>query len=339
MVFRHIFLVSALLAAATHLSADELIMKNGSRLVGTLVSVDERNVVFNTPFSDDITIAQVNVESIITEQEVTLLMDDGTVHRDKRIVTKDEDLIVFDADERPVQFHVLDIKMVNPEPWRLGEGYKWFGQVNVALESERGNSDSDELDIDLESIWRSLEDRYTIRGSWEIDETNGDRNKNNWKLRNKYDRFTKNDPDNYYGMQVFFEHDEFADLDLRTAIGPYFGRQFFEREYLTLTGEVGVVFVDEQFDEAEDSDFWGANWELRWTSGIIPKTELYVYQDGVLNLNGPEDSIMNTTVGIRFPLIYGLQAAFEALYEYDGGAVEEVDDTDETYNFKLGYTW
>jgi len=27
------------------------------------------------------------------------------------------------------------------------------------------------------------------------------------------------------------------------------------------------------------------------------------------------------------------------VYEYDGGAVEGVDDTDETYRFKVGYHW
>ena len=339
MTIRQGLTLISLVVFTTVASADELLMKNGSRLVGTLVSSDENNVVFNTPFSGDITINQVNIETIITEDQVTLLMQDGTIYRDKAIVSQEDSLIVFDEGEKPISFAVGDIKMINPEPWRLGDGYKWFGQVNVALESERGNSDSDELDADMESIWRSLEDRYTIRGSWEIDETNGDRNKNNWKLRNKYDRFSKQDPDNYYGAQIAFEHDEFADLDLRTAVGPYIGRQFYEGDYLALQGEVGVVYVDEQFDVAEDGDFWGANWELRLSSGIIPKTELYVNQDGVVNLNGPEDSIVNTTVGIKFPLLFGLQAAFEALYEYDGGAVDDVDDTDETYNFKLGYSW
>jgi putative salt-induced outer membrane protein YdiY len=330
-------LVFALFAGAGN--ADELIMKNGSRLVGTLVSSDENNVVFNTPFADDITINQDNIETIITEQEVTLLMQDGTVYRDKRIVAQDENLIVFDADQRPVQFDVLDIKMVNPEPWRLGDGYKWFGEVNAALESERGNTDSDETDIGLESVWRSLEDRYTIRGSAEVDRSNGDKTKNEWKLRNKYDRFSKTDPDNYYGVQAAFEHKEFADVDLRTIVGPYIGRQFVETSFLAVRGEVGLVYVDEQFEVAEDDNYWGSNWELRVTSGIIPNTELYVNQDGILNFSETDNVILNTTVGIGLPLIFGLKVAAEVKYEYDGGAVDGVDDTDRTYNFKLGYGW
>jgi hypothetical protein len=319
--------------------ADELLMKNGSRLVGTLISSSESVVVFDTPFAGKITIRQENIDEIITKRPVTLLMQDGTVYRDKEVITDEDKIFVLKDDQQPAVFAVTDINMINPEPWRLGEGYKWFGKINVAIDSERGNTDTDELDLSLESVWRSLEDRYTIRGFWEIDEANGDRNKNHWWIRNKYDRFSKTDPDNYYGFQVFFEHDQFADLDLRTAFGPYIGRQFFEGEYLTVHGEVGLVWVDEQFDQAEDDDYPGSNWEIRMSSGIIPKAELYVYQDGVWNLDETDDLIVNTTVGVRFPLVFGFTASAEALYEYDGGAVDEVDQTDETYAFKLGYSW
>jgi hypothetical protein len=312
-------------------SADELLMKNGSLLVGTLVSASDSTVVFDTPFAGEITLKQENIERIT--------MDDERVYRDKRITEQDGELTVLDKDEQPVTLDLATVAFINPEPWRLGEGYKWFGEINAALESERGNSDSDELDVDLESIWRSLEDRFTIRGLVELDRNNGDKTKDAWKVRNKYDRFSKEDPDNYFGYQLFFEYDKFADLDLRTATGPYIGRQFFENDILNMHAEVGIVYVDEQFDVAEDSDFWGSNWEVRLTSGIIPQFELYLNNDGVLNLNDTADSLVNTTFGIRFPLIYGLQAAAEAKWEYDGGAAEDVDDTDETYNLKLGYKW
>jgi putative salt-induced outer membrane protein YdiY len=333
------FTVLAFLLLSCAGNADELIMKNGSRLVGTLVRSDENNVVFNTPFAGDITINQVNIESIITEDQVTLLMRDGTIYRDKAIVMQEDALTVFDEGEQPIRFAVDDIKMVNPEPWRLGDGYKWFGEVNAAVESERGNTDSDETDIALESVWRSLEDRYTIRGSGEVDKTNGNKKKNEWKLRNKYDRFSKTYPDNYYGVQAAFEHKEFADVDLRTIVGPYVGRQFVDTSFLAVQGEVGIVYVDEQLDVAEDDNYWGSNWELRLTSGIIPNTELYVNQDGVLNFSDTNNLITNTTVGIGLPLIFGFKVAAEAKYEYDGGAAEGIDDTDKTYNIRFGYAW
>jgi hypothetical protein len=339
MIFRRGFTLLVLLALANIGSADELLMKNGSRLVGTLISASEKGVIFDTPYAGELTIERGTIETIITEEKVTLLMQDGAIFRDRLIVAEGESLTVLGDDQLPIQFAAADINQLNPEPWRLGDGYKWYGQVNTALESERGNTDTDELDIDFESIWRSLEDRYTIRGSWEIDQTYGEKNKNNWKLRNKYDRFSVDDPDNYYGIQAALEHDEFADLDLRTIVGPYIGRQFFETKLLTMHGEVGVVYVDEQFDVAEDHDYWGSSWELRLSSAIIPQTELYLNSDGLVDYGDVDSVVANTTFGIGFPLLFGLKAAAEVKYEYDGGAVEGVDDLDQTYNFKLGYAW
>jgi hypothetical protein len=270
---------------------------------------------------------------------VNLKLKDNTILRDQQLISTEEGTIASGPDGARENFDPGEIAFVNPEPWRMGEGYKWFGDINFAMQLERGNTDTDEVDTDLESIWRSLKDRYTIRGAYEMDKSNGDKTKNQWRIRNKYDRFRVENPSDYYGVQIAFAYDEFADLDLRTTFGPYMGRQFFESHYLSLSGEVGIVYVDEQFDVAEDNDFYGSNWEFRATSGIIPGIELYATQIGVLNFDEADELLVDTKAGFSFPTLWGIKASVEALWEYDGGAVEGVDDIDETYNFKIGYDW
>ncbi len=319
--------------------ADEILLKNGSKIIGTLVSAQDGGIVFDTPFAGEITIAGENIERITTAQPVNLKLKDRTVLRDQQLVSTEDGTVAKGPDGTKANFNPGEIAFVNPEPWRMGDGYKWFGDVNVYLQSERGNTDTDEWDGDFETIWRSLADRYTIRGNYERDEANGDKNKNQWNLRNKYDRFREQNPDDYYGMQVAFAYDEFADLDLRTTVGPYVGRQFFDTPYLAVSGEVGVVYVDEQFDVAEDNDFWGANWEFRATTELFPWLDLYADQVGVLNFDEFDELLVDTRVGVSFPTVMGVKASLEVIYEYDGGAVDGVDDTDETYNFKLGYEW
>tara|TARA_R110001599_G_scaffold353231_1_gene591108 strand:- start:192545 stop:193564 length:1020 start_codon:yes stop_codon:yes gene_type:complete len=333
-IFYLVFMLAGKIAVA-----DELIMKNGSRLVGTLISASQSDVVFETPFAGQITVKQANIEQIVADKKVTLMMQDGKIYRDKQIVTRDQRLLVMAAKQQPVMFDVADIKLVNPEPWRIGDGYKWYGQMNLAVLAERGNTDSDQMDIDFESIWRSIEDRVTVRGLWEIDSTDGTENKNAATLRNKYDRFRVEDPDNYIGAQVAFERDKFADLNLRTTVGPYLGRQFFETQLLSVQGEVGVVYVEEDYDTAPNDDYWGSNWELRLISDIIPDTQLYVNADGVFNFNHTDRQLINATVGVSLPVMYGLKAGAEVRYKYNGGAVAGVDELDETYNIKFGYVW
>ena len=334
-----IALVLTVAFTSVGVQADELTMINGSRLVGEVVTSESGHIVFKTPFAGEIKIATENVLEVRTVKAVTLKMADGTIYKDKLIVSTEHGIAVRNEGETPIYFKAEDVALVNPEPWRLGEGYKWFGQVNAALSMERGNTDSDEYDLDFTSSWRSLDDRYILKGMYERDASSGVRDKNQWRIRGKYDRFSDQDTNNYFGGQLVFYQDEFADLKLRTTVGPYVGRNFYESSRLSLSGEVGAVYVDENFDIAEDSDFLGGNWEVSMTSDIIPKTELYATQIGIINFDQINGVLVDTVIGLRFPLIAGLQTAFEIKLEYDGGAVDEVDELDQTYNLKFGYTW
>jgi hypothetical protein len=46
------------------------------------------------------------------------------------------------------------VRLVQPEPWELGQGGKFSGRVNLALEDESGNSESRELDLDATLAYR-----------------------------------------------------------------------------------------------------------------------------------------------------------------------------------------
>lgn len=342
MMQRQTTVLLCLLALSTSASGDELIMKNGSQLIGSLVRVEADQVVFTTPFAGELTIKQENIEHIVTAETVNLMMADGTIYRDKKIVSNETDgQVIVTADGEAAQtYGIAEIDLINPDPWKLGDGYIWFGDASGAVEMERGNSDTDEWDYKGSTTWRSLEDRYVIGGEGELDKSNGDKTTDNWKIKSKYDRFFVEEPEDYYGAKLRFEYDKFQDLDLRTIIGPHIGRQFFDKPLLSLRAEVGPVWVDEQFNVAEDDDYPGALWEVDTSSDIIGfGTSLYAIHDGIFNFDDSDALILNTTVGIKMPLIFGFETAIEAKFEYDGGAVEGVDDTDETYNFRIGYTW
>jgi putative salt-induced outer membrane protein YdiY len=336
----HTIAFLALFACAGSVGADRLYLQNGSVLIGTLVRAENDVVIFNTPFAGDIKVAKGNVERIITDQTVVLMMQDGKVYRDRRIDAGEKALVAIAEGKEPVALVSSDIKSINPESWKLGDGYKWSGTIRAAGEFERGNSDTDEWDIAAKTVWRSLKDRYTVDGDFERDLKDGSKTSDNWTVNGKYDRFNRRDPRNYWGGKVRFEYDQFADLDLRTTVGPHIGRQLVDTDALSLSGEIGPVWVDEQFNTAEDNDYPGVLWLLAATSDIIGfGTTLYLDHDGTFNAEDTDNLIVNTTVGLKIPLPLGFETGFEAKWEYDGGAVEDVDELDETYNLFVGYAW
>jgi hypothetical protein len=317
---------------------DVILLDNGSKILGTISSVRDGVVVVETDFAGTLSIDLETVHSMLTQGSLVVQLEDGTIVRDKPIsIENDQFMIITDSGEQ-LDYSMSDILLVNPEPWELGDGYKASGLINFAWALERGNSETDELDFRLEAYWRSLKDRYTILSNGEIDKANGLKSADNSRLVGKYDYFLEND--NYVGGRIGAERDEFQDLDLRTFIGPYYGRQFYEEPILTLSGDLGLSYVTEDFITAEDQEYPGANWAARFSSNYLGgDSSLYVNHDGLWNLKDTSDLILNTTFGLSFPLLGNLQAAAEILIEYDSGAVEGIEEVDETYRLTIGYTW
>jgi Protein of unknown function, DUF481 len=317
---------------------DVILLTNGSKILGTVTSARDGVVIVETDFAGTLSIDAESVQSMHTQGSLVVQLDDGTIIRDQPITVEDSEFLIITESGEQKSYQATDIALVNPEPWELGDGYKAFGLVNFAWALERGNSDTDELDYKLEAYWRSLEDRYTLLTSGELDKANGIKSADNASIVGKYDYFLQHD--NYWGARVGAERDEFQDLDLRAFIGPYYGRQFYEAPILTLAGDLGLSYVTEDFITAEDQEYTGANWDVRFSSNYLGgDSSLYINHTGLWNLKDTSDLILNTTFGLSFPLLGNLQAAAEILLEYDSGAVEGVEELDETYRLSIGYTW
>lgn len=328
------------LFVATSLGADQLRMKNGSLLIGEVIRVAEEEVTFETPFAGKIKIKQENIERITTDEPVTLMMQDGAVYDDKQIISTETAMLVKTEGERSRVFAAADIEMVNPEPWELGDGYDWTGRVSLAIEFEKGNSDTEDWDLKFKTMWQSIYDRYLMDFDLEYEEANGVKKADNWDTLFQYDRYLEPRSPNYRGAKVGFHHDEFADLTLRSVASVHIGRLFIDNEDLKFSAEVGPAWVDENFKVADDDRWPGVLWYVDLSSKFLGHgITTYIDNEGIVRVEDPSDTIINTTIGLRFPMAYGFETGIEAELEYDGGAPDDVKKLDETYTIRLDYTW
>ncbi len=317
---------------------DEILLKNGSRILGKVTGAREGTVSIDTDFAGTLSVSVDQIAALNTSEPAVMLLADKSVVESGSIRVGEEKLVVDAGEPGAKTYAIDDLLILNPEPWEMGQGYRWTGLVSFAWSKQRGNTDTDELDYRLESIWRSDVDRYTLRFSGEIDEANGVKNADNWLAVGKYDYFITDLT--YWGVNVSAESDKFKDLDLRYLVGPYIGHDFFTDPVFTLAAELGTSYVNEDFITSDDRDYVAANWYLRMTSNYLGgDSQLYFDQRGIWNLNHTSDIVIDTGVGLSFPLLWGLEAAAEVLWEYDSGAVADVDDLDETYRVRIGYRW
>ncbi|PLW83591.1 DUF481 domain-containing protein [Kineobactrum sediminis] len=335
-----LLLMGALIAQADTAAtqADEIVLKNGSRLLGTITGVRDGMVKIDTEFAGSISIKLEHIDSMEAHDPVVLLLENGTVVESQGIAVEQQELVLSTPEAPASRYPLQDLALTDPAPWELGQGYNWTGLASAALSLQRGNTDSDEFDYKLDASWRSTEDRYTALLSGEVDEANGVRNAENWSILGKYDRFL--DGPLYWGINASVEQDEFADVDLRYYLGPYLGREFYSKPVLNLSGEAGLVLVDEDFIIAEDEQYLGANWTVNASSNYLGgDSRLYLRHTGIWNLDETDEFILHLAMGLGFPLLAQIEAAAEILLDYDSGLPAEVDSLDQAYRFRIGYSW
>ena len=124
---------------ATQPLADELLMKDGSRLLGKVVKKEEGTLEFETTYAGVIKVKWSEVSKLTAEVPVKVMLDDeSTLVADEIRKTEEATLLASEADAPDVEVTPGKIEYINPEAWRTGEGVKWTGLINIDLELDRG---------------------------------------------------------------------------------------------------------------------------------------------------------------------------------------------------------
>lgn len=330
-------------SASIHLS-------DGSVIVGAVTEIRDDQLHIKTGFSDNDLVIDVRfVERLRWLERTELLMDDSRVVVVPAIVVQDGKV------ELPGQSVPLEaVDIMNPAGWEEGKGYHWTGDASTAIAFNRGNTETDEFDIKLNTVFTSKRDRFTANSHYERDDTynrieTSDRitrqkvvTSDNWKVLGKYDFFL-NDPRNYLGTNVSVEADALAGVELRTYAGPYFGRRLVDTNALRLDGEVGLSYVSTDYTDAvtqEDNHYTGVNWNITAEGNLFGDgVRLYLRHVGIVDASDTDQLILKNTLGAAFPLVYGLEGSAEMTINYDGTAAEGSEELDQVYSLRLGYAW
>lgn len=327
-------------------------LTDGSVIMGEVVDIRGGKVTLKTAFSKKLVIDEGLVKSLDSGEQVELMLDDARVVEVEQLAIN-EGQLTLDSGEK---IALSQVDVANPAPWEKGEGYHWVGNSGAGLTLQRGNTENDQLDLALNTTFTSTRDRFTIRANVEQDDTYQNvtttaadgsvttrtiktPTADNWRIIGKYDYFLA-DPDSYVGANFSAESDSLSGIDLRTYAGPYFGRKLIKESWLTLDGELGLSYVSTDFAAEEDDEYAGVGWELNGESKILgPDTRLYLIHSGIMDVSDTSRAIINTTMGLGFPLFMGLEGAAEIRLDYDGGAAEGAENMDQTMSLRIGYSW
>jgi putative salt-induced outer membrane protein YdiY len=321
--------------------ADEVVMKNGDRLTGTVVRLLDGELVFKTAYAGEISIAWADIQTLKTDQPVTVLLEDDTLLTGELVPAPDGGVAIRAEDLAETEILGLSrVSYINPPPEISGRGVTVDGRANVGVLVQKGNTDTETYHADIETVITGRINRITGFAELNQQADTGRETANNWRASGKYDHFLDPAKRQYLFANVGFEHDKFKDLDLRSTFGGGYGYRVWADDIRNLDLELGANYVNEDFIVAADNGFAAGRWLVNFDHYLFRKHTQFFHRNlGLFSLENTRDVVIRTRTGFRFPLIARLNATVQVDVYWDGDPPPNTKSTDTRTSVNLGYTW
>ena len=319
--------------------SDEVLITNGDRLTGDIVRQDNETLRLKTSYVGTLEIKWADIVEVVLDGPTTVLLDDGkTVQVESFKRVEDEFVLLPEGSAKTITVPASNVKVIEPEPWELGQGHKFTGRINISIDNERGNSESNEFDLDFNLSNKWKKNNLLVFGQAEYDTTRGFTTTDKWSVMANLDHTFRGNW--YYVGAAMFKKDKFADLQLRSMYGGGIGYRFYESKIKNLKFELGPYYLKDNFYSQPSVDFWGPAWFLDYDQKVWKqRLQIYHRQTGYVAASGGNKFLWRSWTGVRVPLISGIVGSAEYEIDYDSDPAFDAETTDQTFKLKLGYKW
>ena len=320
------------------LLADRLHFTDGESISGTLKSIEDGKLTWNSAILGDLVIEQHHIKLIESGDHFDLKTSGKEltncwmyVEREKQILHCDEGVETISSWKMVV---AAGETLTEPLPILAQKG-----NIKLALEDSSGNNNISKYDIDGRSEWRYIESRHTFALKIQEESAESQKTRNMWRGSYQYDQFFT---DQWFATgNAFYEEDEFRDIDQRTSVGLGMGYQFLETAYLDLSGKGTLNYVDEQFNSGvkrtRPAFLWNLDFAWRFNDKGI---ELFHRHVIMQSFESGEDFEVNTLTGLKYPINGHFSPVIQLQYDYDNLPADgNVDKEDRKWSVGLDYNW
>ncbi|HEX4917308.1 MAG TPA: DUF481 domain-containing protein [Limnobacter sp.] len=315
--------------------AASVTLSNGDRITGKIDRMSENILVVQSELLGEVRLPWNKVVVLNTDDGVVVQLKNGSKVRGHLALNERDELVInLEPMGRSVSLRKADVAMLNPPV--VDPSVKYSGRSNLGGVFNRGNSEDDSLNLDAEFVVRALESRYTVNVEVNEAESAGVTTTSNRLLKAQYDAFL-NEKD-YLFINTSAESDELADLNLRTSLGAGYGRQFWETERSKFSGEIGLSFVNEDYEISPDESFPTLNLGAKYDRKFWHDTLVFFNNSNLfVSLEDTADTLFKNRLGVRLPVTDSLNLSTQFNVDYDNMPPPGIKKTDTALIFSVGY--
>lgn len=256
---RSVLSLAVLLSIGSAALADQVTLKNGDRLTGTIISGDSKTLVLKSEFAGEVTIQWDAITGIDSSENLNLTLKDGK-RLSGKIVTRDgrfevtgaaggadaakDTVVAVRSDAEQKAYDTQAEKLAHPKLT-----YFWSGLFDTGLALTRGNSATASYTLAAKGIRETPRDKLTLYSTYIYanDDTSPPKRTTANSLRTGA-RFDYNlSPRTFVFALADFETNELQNLDLRSAFGGGFGYHVIKTDNTVLDVFGGFSYDRDKF--------------------------------------------------------------------------------------------
>ncbi len=166
--FERLVLIT-LLGISSALFADQVTLKNGDRLSGTIVKSDGKTLLLHTDAAGDVTFKFDDIQGITSDKDLHVALK-GDKTAVGPVTTTDGKLEIATKTAGTVEARKEDVKLIRDEQAyeqsvHPGLMHGWNGGVDVGFSVARGNAQTENLALAFNAIHPTLNDKITLYAS------------------------------------------------------------------------------------------------------------------------------------------------------------------------------
>jgi putative salt-induced outer membrane protein YdiY len=312
--------------------ADTLSLHNGDRLSGTLVSVAEEKVIFETTYAGSITVEQRAIQSLETsgvfilrgaayEQQGALTVLEGQQGVETESGFSALDLASIETADR-----VRRVIAVLPLDWAT--------RVDLSAVFSSGNSTTESFNTLAESRLKRPQAQHLATLLRNTEKSEGTTSKDQVDLGYGYKRFIS--PRWFGSANANYFSDELKDIDQRLSVGGGLGFQVLNSRRGVLSTEFGISAVQERFNGVGRINP-AARWAIDFQRYFFDRRVEVFHRQSILSIAADErGQVLTSSTGIRFALSDRIDTALRTDLNYETDPPPGNKKADTTYTLGVG---